>query len=308
MKKILLTLGVGIALMAFNACSNQEKKAAAEASVSDYPAVTVTAAEDSMSQTFGKGFGAFIAGQIQSSPEAEKLFDQEAFIKGLELVMKCDTSMADNNFLGGVQQGILLLEQLSELERANDITFDRKKVVENVILALGNKKKLTEDEITNMQQSFNRQLEEAKTANQTQMLKAGEKFVADKLAADKSLKKTKSGLIYKITKPGTGANFKVNDNVMVKYKGTHVDGTVFDQNDKGTPMKLNEQTLIPGFVELLQLMNPGAKAYAIIPADIAYGKEGSLDQFRNKRIKGNETIVFEVETVGIAKEEKEAKK
>ena len=73
-------------------------------------------------------------------------------------------------------------------------------------------------------------------------------------------------------------------------------------------MKLNEQTLIAGFVELLQLMNPGAKAYAIMPADIAYGIDGSLDRYGNKRIKGNETLVFEVETVGIAKDENKQEK
>ena len=302
MNKILLMLGVSAALMTFNACSNQEKKADNE-KVKDFPAVTITATEDSMSQMYGKGFGTFLAGQLQSSPEAMKNFDKESFVKGLELVLKCDTSKVDNNFLGGIQQGFVLLQQLSELEMANDVTFDRKKVVESLLKAIDTKEMPAEAEITKMQQTFAKQLETAKAASLSKHLEAGKKFVADKLAADKSLKKTASGLIYKITQQGKGQNFKHNDNVTVKYKGMHVDGSVFDQDTKGTPMKINEQTLIAGFVELLQLMNPGAKAYAIIPADIAYGSDGSVDQFHRKSIKGNETLVFEVETVGLAKDE-----
>ena len=307
MKKSFLLLAAGLLAMTFNACSDNGGKKADKNAEKDYPAVTVTAIEDSMSQTFGEGFGAFVSGQILSDSTAKKLFDKEAFVKGLELVMKCDTTMADINFLGGVQQGLMLLQQLSELEYGNDVTFDRKKVVEQVIAALNNDKMLTEAEIEKLQNEFKSRMENAHNANLQQRLDAGSKFVADKLAADKNLKKTDSGLIYKIIKQGSGANFKLNDNVTVKYKGMHVDGSLFDQNLKGTAMLLNEQTLIPGFVELLQLMNPGAKAYAIMPASIAYGTNGSINAMRRKDIKGNETLVFEVETVGIAKE-KEAKK
>ena len=308
MKKCFLMLAAGLLAMTFNACSDNGGKKADKDAEKDYPAVTVTAMEDSMSQTYGKGFGAFVSGQILSDSTAKKLFDKEAFIKGLELVMKCDTTMADINFLGGVQQGLMLLQQLSELEYGNDVTFDRKKVVDNVIAALNRDKMLTDAEIEKLQDEFKSKMENAHNANLQKRGDEGAKFVADKLAADKNLKKTNSGLIYKIIKQGSGTNFKINDNVTVKYKGMHVDGKVFDQNLKGTAMRLNEQTLIPGFVELLQLMNPGAKAYAIMPANIAYGTDGSINAMRKKDIKGNETLVFEVETVGIAKEEKEAKK
>ena len=308
MKKCFIMLAAGFMAMTFIACSDNGSKKAEDSAEKDYLAVTVTANEDTMSQNFGKGFGAFVSGQVLSDPTAKKLFDKEAFIKGLELVMKCDTSLTDMNFLGGIQQGLVLMQQLSELEYSNDVTFDRKKVVENVIAALNNDKVLSETEIEKLQKDFNSSIENARNGNLKQRLDDGSKFAADKLASDKNLKKTKSGLIYKITKQGSGANFKINDNVTVKYKGMHIDGSVFDQNTKGSAMKLNEQTLIPGFVELLQLMNPGAKAYAIMPAAIAYGTNGSVNNMRRKDIKGNETLVFEVETVGIAKEEKEAKK
>lgn len=301
MNKLFVMLGVSAALLAFSACSNQEKKTN-DPSEKTYPTVTVSPTEDLMSQDFGKGFGALIAGQIQSSPETEKLFDKEAFLRGLELVMKCDTTIADNNFLGGIQQGFMLLQQLAEIEFTNDVTFDHKKVVENLIATLNDKKTLSESDIEKLQNEFKSSVEKARNENLAKRQKTGEKFLADKLAADKNLKKTQSGLVYKITKQGKGSNFKLNDNVIVKYKGMHTDGKVFDQDSKGSAMKVNEDSLIPGFVELLQLMNPGAKAYAIMPASIAYSTEGSSNNMQQKDIKGNETLVFEIETVGIANE------
>lgn len=301
MKKILLIIALTATLAACN--SNTGDKAADEQE-KDYPAMKITAIEDSMSRNFGKGFGTFLAAQIMSDSTSQQYFNKDSFIKGLELVLKCDTSIVDSNFLGGIQQGFVILEQLAELENNNDVTFDHRLVAENVIAAIGNSKQLSEQQIEQLQKDFKASLDKAKNQNLKTRSDAGAKFAADKLAADKALKKLPSGLIYKITKKGSGANFKINDNVMVKYKGMHTDGSVFDQSTEPVAMKLNDSTLIAGFVELLQLMSPGAKAYAIMPAAIAYGATGSINSLRKKDIKGNETIVFEVETVGLADDKK----
>lgn len=41
-------------------------------------------------------------------------------------------------------------------------------------------------------------------------------------------------------------------------------------------------------------MKPGSKFEVVIPSDLAYGKQG-----RMPNIKANETLLFEIETVGI---------
>ena len=45
---------------------------------------------------------------------------------------------------------------------------------------------------------------------------------------------------------------------------------------------------------MITMMRPGAKAYCILPSEIAYGERG------NQTIAPNETLVFEIETQGLA--------
>ena len=52
--------------------------------------------------------------------------------------------------------------------------------------------------------------------------------------------------------------------------------------------------VVPGFGEALQMMGAGSKLVVYIPANLAYGVEG------NTVIGPNETLVFEIETPGLA--------
>lgn len=81
---------------------------------------------------------------------------------------------------------------------------------------------------------------------------------------------TDSGLQYKIVKDGTGSSPGRSDVALVSYRGTLVDGTVFDQNEQ-TPMPVSE--VVPGFSEALQLMKPGGEYKIFLPPELAYGKD-----------------------------------
>ena len=50
----------------------------------------------------------------------------------------------------------------------------------------------------------------------------GAKYIEGQMKADPELKKTKSGLVYKITEPGEGKQFTEADNVTVHYTGKKV--------------------------------------------------------------------------------------
>lgn len=99
-----------------------------------------------------------------------------------------------------------------------------------------------------------------------------------------------SGLQYKVIEPGAGAKPDANDRVFVAYKGTLIDGTVFDSNG-GIAFGLNE--VIAGWTEGLQLMPLNAKYMFYIPSDLAYGEPG------NNNIPPNAALIFEVELKGI---------
>lgn len=109
---------------------------------------------------------------------------------------------------------------------------------------------------------------------------------------------TASGLQYEVITPGSGETYDTAKHgdaptAEVMYKGTLVDGTVFDQSRQ--PVKFNIRQVIPGFTEALKLMPVGAKWRVTIPANLAYGANGPGS------IGPNSTLIFEMELLGLTK-------
>ena len=94
---------------------------------------------------------------------------------------------------------------------------------------------------------------------------------------------------------GSGDSPKETDQVTVHYHGTLIDGTVFDSSvERGQPATFPVNGVIPGWVEALQLMKPGAKYKLFIPSNLAYGERGA-----GGSIGPNATLIFEVELISI---------
>ena len=127
---------------------------------------------------------------------------------------------------------------------------------------------------------------------------AGEKFLSEnKKRAE--VNATESGLQYEILSDGESDQSPLaDDEVEVHYHGTLINGEVFDSSiDRGEPSKFNVNQVISGWTEALQLMSVGDKWKLFIPSDIAYGEAGS------NAIGPNETLIFEVELLGITPKE-----
>ena len=121
--------------------------------------------------------------------------------------------------------------------------------------------------------------------------------VADKAISTlvKGMKKTVSGLYYTITKEGEGEHPPKGANVSVHYKGTLVDGTVFDssyQRDQPIEFSVGVGQVIPGWDEGILLLNKGAAARFVIPSHLGYGAEGA-----GGVIPADATLIFEVELI-----------
>lgn len=117
----------------------------------------------------------------------------------------------------------------------------------------------------------------------------------DNLATDSTITTTPSGLKYKVLQTGNGAKPKATDKVTVHYKGTLVNGQVFDSTEDGEPVSFPLNQVIKGWTEGLQLMPIGAKYKFYIPGNLAYGEQG----VPQVGIGPNETLIFEVELLGI---------
>ena len=125
---------------------------------------------------------------------------------------------------------------------------------------------------------------------------SGSEFVS-KAALEKGAVKTPGGFVYQEIVAGKGAAPAPSDTVRVHYKGTRVDGTVFDSSiERGEPAVFPLSGVIPCWTQGLQMMKVGGKARLVCPSDVAYG-----DQGRPPQIKPGATLVFEVELLDIVK-------
>lgn len=105
-----------------------------------------------------------------------------------------------------------------------------------------------------------------------------------------------SGLQYRVDIATSGEKPKSGDRVKAHYRGTLLDGTVFDSSyDRGEPLSLTVGQLIQGWNEALPLMPVGSKWTLYIPYNLAYGANGQ------GQIKPFSTLIFEIELREIEK-------
>jgi FKBP-type peptidyl-prolyl cis-trans isomerase len=121
----------------------------------------------------------------------------------------------------------------------------------------------------------------------------GEKFLASN-ALKGNVMTTESGLQYTILAEGSSEKVAKNDTVTVKYRGTLIDGTMFDEGEIPGHVS-GSRGLITGFDEGIRLVGEGGKAIIYIPADLAYGSRG------NRGIEPNSVLIFDIEVVKVDK-------
>ena len=126
--------------------------------------------------------------------------------------------------------------------------------------------------------------------------KAGEAFLVEN-QKQPGVVSLPSGLQYQIIKESTGVKPALTDKVKVHYTGSLLDGTVFDSSvQRGTPLEINVNGVIAGWIEALQLMPVGSKWKLFIPSHLGYGDNGA-----GPAIKPGSTLIFEVELLDIVK-------
>ena len=139
----------------------------------------------------------------------------------------------------------------------------------------------------------------------------------EKIEKKSGVKKTESGLLYKVTKPGDEKVMPTSprDVVKVHYTGRTREGKVFDSSifanlpkeqqelrkkqlpegyDENRPVEFPLNRVIKGWTEGLQLVGKGGKITLWIPAELAYGVRGA-----GRDIGPNEALEFEVELIDV---------
>ena len=191
---------------------------------------------------------------------------------------------------------------------------------------------MNEDEVNQTLQHYFTVVRPAQNAEES------EKWLS-KIEKKSGVKKTESGLLYKIVKKGDSEVQAADDRdvVVVKYKGTTRDGKVFDSSyereedvkkqiaelKKNKELTEEEKTermvrlerqlesvataefplnrVIKGWTEGMKLVGKGGKITLWIPSEMAYGSRGA-----GRDIGPNEALQFDVEIIDVKPFEKPA--
>ncbi len=146
-----------------------------------------------------------------------------------------------------------------------------------------------------MNDLFNNFLEKRRSGVSMMNKQKGEKFLEANGKKD-GVVTTESGLQYKIIEAGNDVKPGPQDTVWVRYKGTLLDGTVFDEvAEDADPIRLTLNRVVAGWTEGLQLIGEGGKIQLFLPADLAYGEQG------NQGIGPNNALIFDVELTKVGK-------
>ena len=101
-----------------------------------------------------------------------------------------------------------------------------------------------------------------------------------------------SGLYYVINEAGTGKQPTATSNVTVAYKGTHTNGTVFDQSN-ADGISFGLQQVIRGWTEGIPFFKEGGSGILLVPAHLGYGSNDYSG------IPGGSVLIFEVRLIKV---------
>jgi FKBP-type peptidyl-prolyl cis-trans isomerase FkpA len=153
---------------------------------------------------------------------------------------------------------------------------------------------LTPEQHAAASQAFQQQLQEKQVRAAEGTRKAGEEFLARNRGV-RGVVTQPSGLQYQVLRQGAGRRPMATDRVRVHYRGTLLDGTVFDSSyERGQAAEFGLRQVIAGWTEGLTLMPIGAKYRFWIPSGLAYGRQG-----QPPAIPPNSVLMFEVELLDI---------
>ncbi len=201
------------------------------------------------------------------------------------------------SYIVGFHVGGQMLPQMLPGVKADDLKGDM--IAKGIADALNESMdpEIMAADVQSVQREFGAMLQKRSEEKGAKNLEIGCQYMEENGKKDGVIT-TESGLQYEILVPGGEEKYDAAKHgdaptAEVMYKGTLVDGTVFDQSKQ--PIKFNIRQVIPGFTEALKLMPVGAKWRVTIPADLAYGANGPGS------IGPNSTLIFEMELISLSK-------
>ena len=252
MKKLNIFMAVAlVAAFTFSSCNSNKVKMP-----------TLKTQLDSLNYAFGLANGDGIKSYYIKGDSAQKSI--KALLAGMNEGMKGKIEKGGNPELNdlGTKIGTSLKDQeKSGLMGDSTLKVDIKLIKQGLINGLrGSKIQMTPVQAQEYLQKTmmvlqSKKMEKLYGANKI----AGEKFLAEN-AKKPGVKTTASGLQYEVVKQGNGPVPTDTSKVKVNYKGTLIDGTVFDSSiERNQPIVFQVNQVIKGWGEALKMMPVGSK-------------------------------------------------
>ena len=214
------------------------------------------------------------------------------FVSHNAFAQKADPKFVDES---SYAVGVLMGKNIeSVIDSQKDVfSYNQDRILAGVQDTLKKSGKLTDEDLKKQLEALDKFIVEKETQIQAEKnkvtIEAGDKFRAE-YEKKAGVKKTESGLLYKIEKAGSGESPKPSDTVKVHYKGTLTDGTTFDSSyDRGEPIEFQLNQLIPAWIEAIPMLKKGGKMEIVVPPQLGYGDRPA------GKIPANSTLIFEIE-------------
>ena len=171
-------------------------------------------------------------------------------------------------------------------------------LIEGIQDALTGQCKINDEQMKSVLNAFNQKIVAKRNAElnvaKEKNKKLGEEFLAENKKKP-GVVTLPDGLQYRVLVTGTGSSPKATDKVKVNYKGTLINGKVFDSSyERKEPATFPVNQVIKGWTEALQLMHVGDKWELYVPSELGYGENGA-----GNMIEPNSVLIFEVELLDI---------
>lgn len=190
--------------------------------------------------------------------------------------------------------GVMTARQMTK----NDVPFDVDLIIQGLRDGLaGGDIRMPEKELKIVLQSMSADI--AKKMNNERQVKASlnrERGVIfqNEYKAKPGVTVLPGNLMYRVLKEGKGDKPSELGTVVVKYRGTLIDGTEFDATPEGKTATIKLENVITGWREALKRMPAGSTWEVVVPTTMAYSTRGA-----GSSIGPNETLVFNIELVAV---------
>ena len=258
--------------------------------------VTLTTPSDSLSYAAGASMTDGLMTFLKQQYDMDEAYLDD-FLSSFEEAMKSGVDGKKKAYSAGIQIAAMVKERMlpsiSNDLQGSDYTIQEELFTKGFMASL---KKDSTVFGQDPKPYFNTRMGAVVNAKKEAVRKAGEQFLSEN-SKKAGVQVTPSGLQYKILTKGKGKVPTKDDQVIVKYEGRLIDGTVFDSSYKRAEQtnKFRPTDGIKGWTEALTMMPVGSKWELYVPQELAYGARETGD------IPAYSALIFIVELVDIEK-------